>query len=376
MTDINRKIQERKQLYLDALNFQNKRTPYTMWAWEWKITSSEQNITIEDATINFDLQEKALREFYDKYEFDTINCRSSLYNTKLNNALGGTCGRVMNGNFFNNLDRNFLEASDVDEFIKSPTMHIWKKAGPKYHPDLTFGNILDAIEAKNEHTAFSARMNKMVTEEYGLPRHLPSPSFIIMPIEYHSLYSGLKQFSIDLRRHPGAVESVMNYYEPIFEHQLSALQEAEDDVIFDTGICFLAHSLMNMKQFEKYFWPHVKRYFDRVTELGLKCNMHIEAETIRFADYFNDLPKGKFCIHPEMEDVQEIRKAMPNLSIEGGLPISILNSVSPQKSADFTKALIDSMGNGFILSHYKMLNYPNDAKKENMLAIQNVVYNY
>lgn len=145
---------------------------------------------------------------------------------------------------------------------------------------------------------------------------------------------------------------------------------------FDSMASFLVHSIMNVKQFEKFYWPLINKAFDMLVKKNKNCIINMEADVIRFSDFFNDYPKGTLAMLPEMEDVRDIRKAMPNIAITGGMQISYLGYKSPEECVDLAKETIDTMGEGFALAFNKMLTYRNDCKRENLLAVSEFIHNY
>ncbi len=375
------KLLEKRDILRDAVAFKKTpRIPYIAWVWQWKILDSDLNVTIEEASENYDIQEQVLREFLSRYHFDSIYERACIYNTKFTKSLPGLNARILEGNSLNNVDRVLVELNDIEEYQQNPTLYSWTHNGPKFHPDLTFGNIQDALAAQIEYADFCKKVEGIFRDEYGIPRMFEQPGKnILVPIEYVLFtLGGIKDFGISLRRYPEKVESLTALLRPTFEAQIeySVNTPTSEDLVYDTTISYLVHSILNMKQFERFYYNDWKYAVDNIVSKDKSCLHMVEAEVIRFADYFNDLPKGKHCLHPEIEDVRDIRKVMPNLAIEGGMPVTLVGKASKERCLNFAKELVDTMGDGYILSQDKFMNYSYDGTRENMLALSEFVLNY
>ncbi len=371
-------INERLKLYDDTIHFRpTKRTPYTSWDFSWKAIDSDLNVTIEEAISDYALQEKIIIEFLDRYNFDSIYSLALAYNARVNKVLGANSSFTFKGNSINAVDRIvFDDVEDMRAFINNPAMYKWLNMGEDYYPDLTFGDILDCLKYQNEFGVYYLKAGE-IQKEYGLPRLNDNTKLFQHNIEaYMSQYRGIKNTGIDMRRRPEMVkEFIQKWSSGLMTAPLErALSTPKDeDVIFDANTALLAHSILSTKQFAEFYWPELKDSLDRLYNKNLNCYMLCEAEIIRFADFFNDYPKGMLCIHPEIEDVREVRKAMPNIAIEGGMPVDLLNKGTAEKCKNFTKELIDTMGEGYIFSMNKMMNYPTDGNRQNLLAVEKVI---
>ena len=104
----------------------------------------------------------------------------------------------------------------------------------------------------------------------------------------------------------------------------------------------------------------------------------MEGKIGMYADHFADFKKGSLCFHLENDDPWEIREALPNVCILGGLTTQMLSNATADECVAYTQKLIDELGSegGFILSEDKMLSYRNDCKSENLKAVCEFVSNY
>ena len=102
----------------------------------------------------------------------------------------------------------------------------------------------------------------------------------------------------------------------------------------------------------------------------------VENSIVRFKDYFQDYPKGVLTLVPELDTVQELRAAIPNATVVGGLPSTLLGRGTPEECVDATRKVIEDMGDGFILGANKMISFRNDCRRENLLAVCEYVQNF
>lgn len=357
---------------------ETSRVPFLMWAWQWKFIDSDLNITIEEGTRDYEAQKKVAREFLDRYCFDSIYERPCVYATKVLDALGGQPARILNGNRINNIERTIITPETVDDYLRNPLVYQWKSAGSRFHQGLTWGQLSDAVHAQKEYNEQCAQIDAIYTE-YGIPRLFTQDKMYMMPVDMVSVFlGGIKDFALMMRRYPGKLDALIEVQRASLHAQVEASMDSPtaDDAVFHAHSTYLVHSFMNRKQFERFFWPDLKYVTDRSDALGKTFYHNIEAEIIRFADYFRDLTKGLHCISIEIEDPREVRKAMPNVAIAGGMPTLMLGSSDPDTCVAYAKQLVDDMGEGFILSMDKFMNYAADAKRENMLALNEFVMTY
>ncbi|MDO5139605.1 MAG: uroporphyrinogen decarboxylase family protein, partial [Oscillospiraceae bacterium] len=147
---------------------------------------------------------------------------------------------------------------------------------------------------------------------------------------------------------------------------------------FDSSILMLAHNMMNKKQFERFYWPYLKKLLDVYAENKMNIRIFTEGSILRLAEYFKDYPKGLLTFHLEQDDPFEFREALPNVAIMGGMTTDLLSNGTPEECVAYAKRLCDELGKdgGFIFSENKMISYRNDAKAENMLAVNEFVRDY
>lgn len=202
---------------------------------------------------------------------------------------------------------------------------------------------------------------------------------LMHPFEYlHNNYRGIKEVSIDLRKRRTELKDVI---EKKFETQMlpaldSALDLDTSAYVCDTYFPMLAHAILSPKQFEDIYWPQLKQIIDKVVEKDKTIYIFCESTMLRFKDFFQDIPKGHVILHLEQDDIFEIHKELPNICLAGGMTTDLLGNGTPRQCIDYSKKLIDELGNGFIFSQNKMVSFRNDCTRENLLAVNEFIRNY
>lgn len=74
-----------------------------------------------------------------------------------------------------------------------------------------------------------------------------------------------------------------------------------------------------------------------------------ESTLLRFAEFFEEVPKGTLLVHLEQDDPLEFRKRLPNIAVAGGMPTSLLGGGTKEDCINHARKMIDGMGEGFVL---------------------------
>jgi len=220
--------------------------------------------------------------------------------------------------------------------------------------------------------------------EYGLPGFTAQsvPCYPGIDFLFNSLL-GIKNLSIAMRRMPEKVDEAIKVSNQFFQVAgLAALAKREGpdpNSCYDYDIALLVHTILNNKQFDKWLWPDLKPQLDLLEEKNMTTRLFLEGSSKPFWDYFKDYKQGIITMHPETDDVFEMRKALPNCAILGGMPVELLGRGTKEACVDRVKKLVDELGGldgGFILCQDKMVTYRQDAKPENVKAVSDFILNY
>ncbi len=379
----------RIQLFRDAANFKKTdRIPHFANVVTWKVFDA--GYTLDQAMTNFDVMEKTVIHFLDKYPVDAVLDVGIRNQFNVTEAFGEGGYYYYTEEVVGIHDHAHCTVDTLMAYLDDPTQYAWEVILPKkYGADWekkttevwkkTFSEYMRYIK-------YILHMSSVTGKGYGLPSLSPNNPMmgaIVFGIEeLMSNLLGIQQLSIAMRRSPDKLEAFINRWDE--ERIQPAIQKIKNGkgpnykYCFDSSILMLAHTIMNKKQFERFYWPHLKELLDAYAEKGMNVRIFTEGSILRFAEYFKDYPKGVLTFHLEQDDPFEFRKALPNVCIMGGMTTDLLTNSTPEECVAYAKRLCDELGRdgGFIFSENKMLSYRNDAKAENMLAVCKFVNDY
>jgi hypothetical protein len=133
---------------------------------------------------------------------------------------------------------------------------------------------------------------------------------------------------------------------------------------------------MSKKQFEKFYWPGLKRAILKSIELGYIAAPFFEGIWDDRLEYLLELPKGKVIFWCERTDVFRAKEILgDHMCIQGGVPPTILQAGSPQDIEEHCKRLISVVGKGggLIVGPGSAMDY---ARPENVRAMVDAVRKY
>jgi len=376
---MNNQFEEKIKKIRDAINFKHTSTvPTFSNTTGWVVHDSKYHFS--EVYYDWKKTGEALIEYGERYNFDSYLYNGAIYNLPFTDALGGGGYRLdMRNGALSVVDNSIVFPDDYEDYGKDPSKFMQRAFARKY-PNLTTPMFEKAI---NEFLKFGQFMAKV--DEKVFKKRLQSPLMFtlqsnVMPsIEIlNAGLRGIKDLAVDIRRHK---DKLMCFLDANWEkNQLPALeknlQTQRPDYVCELYTAMLAHAYLSTKQFEELYWPHFKQIIDAAVKSGKILFIFCESEILRYAEFFQDIPKGAAVLHIENDDIYEIRKKLPNLCIAGGFPIGTLGYGTPEQCVDTAKRLIDGMGEGYILSTTKIAAYANDAKRENLLALMDFVHNY
>ena len=133
---------------------------------------------------------------------------------------------------------------------------------------------------------------------------------------------------------------------------------------------------MSIKQFEKFYWPGLKKAVMTAVELGYTTSSFCEGVWDQRLHYWLEIPDGKACLRFERTDMALAKKVLGgNQCIQGGVPSSLLEVGSPSEVEEYCKKLIKMCGKdgGFILGSTSSID---QAKPENIKAMIDAAKKY
>ncbi|MBO4382955.1 MAG: hypothetical protein J5847_02550 [Clostridia bacterium] len=365
-----------------------ERIPILCNAWNWKYLDA--GFTLSEALYSNKNIRKALMHYAKTYPTDVVFELGTRNPFSFTQYLGSDKHYIINDEIggMNIVDESFLEPDEYDELINDPMTFIWEKFLPRKCKNLqTPANGKAYIEGMD---AFIKYLLNYVANQniykyvYGIPTlyDMDCPFYMMNgPDIMMDFMRGIKGLSRDMRRMPDKVKAACDALDSIYEPDMDAYQGPHGhnrDCAFDGAMVYIAHTIMNPKQFEMYYWPGLQKAAEFAEKWDKTVLLFVEGDSERLYPFFKQLPKGHFALLAETNDVFKMRKELPNICVAGGMPATMLGGADVKTCVDYAKRLCEELGSdgGYIFSSDKMLSYPTDCKRENWKAVCDFVASY
>lgn len=381
-------LKQRQKMIEDAVRLRKpERVPHLTNIYGWAVHDS--GYTLSQALADFSIMEKCQRNLLEKYKFDQV----IPFFQVMCNPIGmlekiGPGYHLINDEVgsINYTDPHLLETHEYEEFLNNPQKYIWEVLLPRKYPawkDLNSADIVQMFTRYRDYKSLLGRVNKAF-EEFEIPRRCNTYIDRFGLEMLGQLFSGIKGLSIDMRRHPADIERFIEGWDEYAGISkaidgLTGANRENSTAAFDVWLSpMMTHNFLNPKQWERFYWPLLKKVLDKVVEEDLTVYLFVEGSAARMYDYLREYEPGHIVLHVEQDDLFEVRKNLPNCCICGGMTPQVLGGESKEKCVSYAKFLIDELGHdgGFILSQSKMLSYPQDANPENLKAVCDFAQEY
>jgi hypothetical protein len=189
---------------------------------------------------------------------------------------------------------------------------------------------------------------------------------------------GMRGAMLDMYRCP---DKLLAACEKILEWRLARAVPAEPDARGNPRVVFMplhrgSDGFMSTKDFEKFYWPGLKKAILATIDLGCIAAPLFEGIWDERLEYLLELPKGKVVFWTEKTDVFRAKEILgDHLCIQGGMPPTLLQAGSPQDIEEHCKKLIKVVGKngGFVLGPGSAMDY---AKPQNVRVMIETVKKY
>jgi uroporphyrinogen-III decarboxylase len=154
---------------------------------------------------------------------------------------------------------------------------------------------------------------------------------------------GTSGIIMDMYRQPEKLLAAIEMVTPV------TIKQAIDSVNQSGGVMvmFPLHkgddTFMSDKQFEKFYWPTLKRFADALIAEGIMPVMFAEGKYARRLNYISDFPKGWVHWMFDQTDMANAKKLVGvNCSISGNIPSSVMCTSKPADVKEYCRKLIET----------------------------------
>ncbi|MBN1314701.1 MAG: hypothetical protein JXA42_04515 [Anaerolineales bacterium] len=284
---------------------------------------------------------------------------------------------------FQFVEGEYMKAEEYDEFLNDPGDWTIRKYLPRIFgsleglsmlPPLTtmlFGyvgvGVMGVMAAPPVAAAFQALSQaaqvsgqwSMATAQFiqkmkGLGYPAWGEAVAIPPFDLiGDMLRGMRGSMLDMYRNPDKLLAATEKVTPvILGGAIGAAQMTGNPRVF-IALHRGADGFMSNEQFEKFYWPTLKAVILGLIEAGLTPCPFFEGIYDQRLQYLKELPPGKVMGLFDRSDLALVKKELGDIMcIAGGMPVTLLQTGTPELVRDETKKLIETVGRdgGFIMS--------------------------
>ena len=219
-----------------------------------------------------------------------------------------------------------------------------------------------------------AKFNQMMLD-MGFPQYFQGGALPPFDIVSHSM-RGMAGTMMDMFRQPDKLlEACDKILQQTLERPMPRPNKFGNIRFFMTNTRG-SDDFMSKKQFDKFYWPTMKRLIEALIERGATPCMFFEGNFTSRLEYLLELPKGKMLARFDTTDFVKAKEVLNgHMCIQGNVPSSLLQTGTVQDVKDYCKKLIDTVGKngGFILSPRSSTD---EVKPANLKAMIDFTHEY
>lgn len=284
---------------------------------------------------------------------------------------------------YTRVEKEFMKADEYDDLIRDPSDFLMRKYMPRIFGKLkafqklgnpvsllqmpftntyltAFGRpemrvALEALMSAGEemikwHKAVST-CNRQVTEA-GYPLIAGASTLAPYDVIADSL-RGSKGVMTDLFRQPEKLLEAMERLTPVMVELGAETARAAGRPLIFIPLHNGADGFMSDEQYSTFYWPTLRKLIVAYIDQGLVPFLFAEGHYTSRLGIIGDIPKGKVVWHFDFTDMALAKEALRDVAcIAGNVPISLLNTGTPDEVRKYCQELIDAAGKdgGFIMT--------------------------
>jgi uroporphyrinogen-III decarboxylase len=154
---------------------------------------------------------------------------------------------------------------------------------------------------------------------------------------------GTQGVILDMYRQPDKLLAAIEAITPIVIKQGIDSCNAAGGVMVQFPLHKGDDTFMSDKQFEKFYWPSLKKFADSLIAEGIMPIMFAEGKYARRLNYIADFPKGWVHWIFDQTDMAKAKQLVGgNCSISGNIPSSIMVTSKPKEVKEYCRKLIET----------------------------------
>lgn len=215
-----------------------------------------------------------------------------------------------------------------------------------------FESIQEATKEMGKMLAAVTQVSKEATA-LGLPQFM-SGAYAHAPFDiFADTLRGTRGITMDMYRQPEKLLEAMDKVTPwILENAFTAASRSTNPIVF-----FALHKgddrFMSDQQFEKFYWPQLKRVIMGLVSEGLIPLLFAEGSYNRRLEIIQDLPPGSVIWWFDRTDIFKAKDILgKSACIMGNVPTSLMCTSTPEAVREYCRKLIEycGKGGGYILA--------------------------
>jgi hypothetical protein len=164
---------------------------------------------------------------------------------------------------------------------------------------------------------------------------------------------GMRGIMIDMYRRPEKIHAAMEKIQMLQLPDVITMAKASGNPRVTLLLFRGSDGFMSLEQFEEFYWPGTKELILALLDEELTPCVWFEGIWDQRLEYLADLPAGKILGFFERTDLSKAKEVLQDsMCIAGGMPISLLQTGTPQKIREHTQRTIETlgMGGGYIMA--------------------------
>ena len=158
---------------------------------------------------------------------------------------------------------------------------------------------------------------------------------------------GMRGLMLDMYRQPDKILAAIDKLLPMMIGLAVSATKANGNPGVFIPLHRGAHGFMSLKQFETFYWPSLKKLILALIDEGLTPFPFFEGDYTSRLEYLAELPKGKVLGLFDSSDPLKAKEILSDtMCISGMMPLSLLQTGSPENIKEYAKKLIDVVGKG------------------------------